>query len=313
MPCYERRVRRGDRYWFSGQYLGTRYHSKAIYRSKRECQQAEREKLKEIEERAKHPDQVPLKQVMDERMATLKKHHSKFYHDRTDRHFKLFRDFIGDVFVGQVTRAQVQQFMNDLAADLQSRKKDLWTANACIRELKALFNYAIDTYELNIRNPVKGIRHFPVNSVAKYIPTDIEIAAVRQFIAGEQKLLFDFVEETGCRIMEAIRLTWEDVDGQFVTLYTRKAKNQNLTSRKIPTPDCLKAVSRTNGKVFTGYHAYPRFLETLTQRFSWHSLRHRRASIWANEGMTLLEIMHRLGHSNIETTQRYLQLLGYRR
>jgi integrase len=250
---------------------------------------------------------------MDERLDTLQKHHSKFYHDRTDRHFKMFRDFIGDVFVNQVTRAQVVTFCNQLAADLRSRKKDLWTANACIRELKALFNYAIDTYELNIRNPVKGIRLFPVNREPKYIPTDQEVAAVRSLLKGEPRLLFDFVEETGCRILEAVNLKWEDV-GDFVTLYTRKAKNQNLTGRRIPVPECLKHVSKGKGKVFTGYHAYPRFLELATGgRWNWHALRHRRASIMAASGVPLTDIQLWLGHSNALTTSIYLQSLGYRR
>jgi integrase len=287
-----------------------RYHSKAIYSSKRECQQAERDKLREIEEREKHPDQIPLKQVMEERIATLKKHHSKFYHDRTDRHFKMFKDFIGDVFVGQVTRAQVQQFLNDLAAGLQARKKDLWTANACIRELKALFNYAIDTYELDIRNPVKGIRLFPVNAHPKYIPTDEEVAAVRKSLTGEALLLFDLVDESGARVMEIVNLNWEDV-GEFLTLYTRKARNQNRTSRRIPLPGCISGNPGKTGKVFKEYNAYPRFLDTIA--WSFHSLRHRRASIWARDGMSLTEIQYRLGHSSAVTTSIYLQSLGFRR
>jgi len=97
--------------------------------------------------------------------------------------------------------------------------------------------------------------------------------------------------------------------------YTRKARNSNLTPRRIPKPDCLKIIDGT-GKVFH-YSTLPRFLERkiakLNQKVcSWHSLRHLRASMWANSGMPLIEIMHRLGHSNISTTQGYLQLLGYK-
>jgi integrase len=69
------------------------------------------------------------------------------------------------------------------------------------------------------------------------------------------------------------------------------------------------------GKVFE-WTDHPGFLEKVIKdlkqpRWNWHCLRHRRASIWANDKMPLIEIMQRLGHSNLGTTQRYLQLLGF--
>jgi long-chain acyl-CoA synthetase len=41
----------------------------------------------------------------------------------------------------------------------------------------------------------------------KKIPTDDELAAIRKGLNKEQQRLFDFVEETGCRIMEGYGLT----------------------------------------------------------------------------------------------------------
>ncbi len=49
----------------------------------------------------------------------------------------------------------------------------------------------------------------------------------------------------------------------------------------------------------------------LPQYFNWHNLRHKACSEWAHQGMVLVEIMARLGHSNIETTQKYLYSLGF--
>jgi integrase len=65
---------------------------------------------------------------------------------------------------------------------------------------------------------------------------------------------------------------------------------------------------------FERWSEYPRFLEKtvkeLKQPFwAWHSLRHRFASKLSREGKPLFEIMLLLGHSNLDTTQRYLQLL----
>ena len=35
---------------------------------------------------------------------------------------------------------------------------------------------------------------------------------------AEQKLIIDFVDETACRIMEAVRFAHEDIDGELITL-----------------------------------------------------------------------------------------------
>ena len=115
--------------------------------------------------------------------------------------------------------------------------------------------------------------------------------------------------------MEAIRFRYQDTDGDLITLWTRKSKNSNLMPRRIPKPDCLTD-KKGKGRVFTEWTSYPRFLDekvkTLDQeKWNWHNLRHRRASLWANQGMNTFEIMTRLGHSNLQTTQRYLQLLGF--
>ena len=84
-----------------------------------------------------------------------------------------------------------------------------------------------------------------------------------------------------------------------------------------PKPDCIKQLNLACGKIFP-YSAIPRFLERKIEKakvrsFSWHSFRHLRASIWATENMSVFEIMHRLGHNNMPTTMKYLQLLGYNR
>ena len=151
----------------------------------------------------------------------------------------------------------------------------------------------------------------------KYIPSDADIQAVKDKSSLIQNFLIDFVDQTGCRIMEAIRFRYQDTDGDLITLWTRKSKNSNLMPRRIPKPDCLTD-KKGKGQVFTEWTSYPRFLEEKVKlldqtKWNWHNLRHRRASLWANQGMNTFEIMTRLGHTNLQTTQRYLQLLGFSR
>jgi len=67
-------------------------------------------------------------------------------------------------------------------------------------------------------------------------------------------------------------------------------------------------------KGFKRWDNHPRFLEKKIKKlrqetWNWHNLRHRYASMLSKEGRPLFEIMALLGHSNMETTQNYLQLL----
>lgn len=117
--------------------------------------------------------------------------------------------------------------------------------------------------------------------------------------------------------MEAVRFKYSDIDSNLITLWTRKRKNSNFTPRRLPKPSCLDGIT-VKGRVFEEWDSYPRFLEEKIKKldqkkWNWHNLRHRRASIWADEGLTMFEIMVRLGHSNLQTTQKYLQLLGFTR
>jgi integrase len=189
-----------------------------------------------------------------------------------------------------------------------------------IRSLKALFNYGIKYYDLDIKNPVVGLDMFPIDINLKYIPSGEDILAVKALCAAKQNFLIDFVDQTGCRIMEAIRLKTEDIQDDKITLWTRKAKNSNLTPRTVPRPECFNGLDfKKNKGVFDDWEtSIPRFLTERVKalghkKWSWHNLRHRRASIWASQGMTTLEIMVRLGHSNLSTTMKYLQLLGFTR
>lgn len=126
-----------------------------------------------------------------------------------------------------------------------------------------------------------------------------------------QKPLVQFVYETGCRIGEAINLEYKDVNHDYVTLYTRKSENSQRTPRHLPRPYWM--ATGFSGKVFE-FNAYPRLLEEKVKElgqpsWNWHSLRRRRASMWAKD-RPLFEIMMQPGHSQISTTQRYLYNIG---
>jgi integrase len=314
-PCYKRKLSKGERWYYRGSYLSVKYHSQAIYHSKQEARKAEREELKKIDQNARRTvNDISLSDLCTARLDYLKLKKSKDYHTENRRYLNILMKELGEIKTTKVTKEMVNKVVMKEATRLQKAGKGNYKVNAMIRVLKALFNYGIRLYDLEMKNPCLFLEFYSVNISLKYIPKDDEVQAVRALLAPYQQRLFDFVEETGCRIMEAVRFTYEDIDGELITLWTRKARNSNLTPRRIPKPDCL-AGKEGKGRVFADWTSHPRFLEDATAKvgtsWNWHNLRHRRATIWANSGMTLIEIMHRCGHSNIQTSQRYMQLLGF--
>lgn len=306
MGQYKRKLKKGERWFYSGQYLGVKYFSKAIYLTKQEAKNAERKHITDLDEQARNPHhrEINLLYLINERLDEIKIKRSKTYYRMSRAYFIKLVTHTGNVPVHTISRETLHKLFEKEANRLKAAGKTNHKLNEFIRVVKALFNFGIKVYECMNRNPCVGLDLYPIDIKTKYIPTDEEIAELRKKLNHNQRLLFDFVDLTGCRIMEAVTFfNNPETDGNLLTLYTRKSKNSNLTPRRIPDPHIQIAREWT---------AYPRFLGELTNgMWNWHNLRHRRASIWANQGMSIIELMNRLGHSNLVTTQRYLQLLGF--
>ena len=316
MGVYKRKLAKGLRYFFSGQYRDQKYFSRAIYLTRAECLIDERKKLAEMERNLNNPqNDMMLMAIMSMRLDEMKANQSNRYYAQTQSYYKMLLKHVGDVPVADVKKAQINLILLEYSKHLKEKGRTNHCANAMLRAYKALFNYAIRIYDIEMRNPCVGIKLFPVDIKLKHIPTEKEISLVRNNLGKEEKFLFDFVKQTCCRINEALRLKYEDIQDGLVTLWTRKAKNSNLTPRRIPIPQCLIG-EKGKGRIFIRWDKIPGFIENRVddiggKRWNWHNLRHRRASLWAKEGKTLLEIMQLLGHSNLSTTQKYLQILGY--
>ena len=318
MGVYKRKLAKGIRWYFSGQFQGQKYFSKAMFLTRAECLMAERDRLQQIETEinTQQPEsEIMLVDVMSARLDEIKANHSNRYYKETQRYYRILLKYLGNIPVETVRKVQINKFIFEYSKQVQERGSSNYCTNAMLRSVKALFNYAIRIYDIEMRNPFVGIKLFPVDIKLKFIPSEQEIAYVRSALDNEERFLFDFVEQTGCRISEALRLKFEDIQEGLVTLWTRKAKNSNLTPRRIPVPECLKNI-QGKGCIFGRWKDKPKFLERYIRKlglkkWSWHNLRHRRASLWAQEGRTLLEIMQLLGHSNLSTTQKYLQILGH--
>lgn len=319
MAQYPRKLKKGIRWWFKFDLDNKTYISKCVYLSKNEAKKAENSKYEEISKQARNPTQKPvlsLFEAIDSRLDYVKVKKSKRYYIENKAYYKILIDHFGDIPLENINKAAMNSLFLEMSAKAKSQGIDNYKVNSMLRITKALFNHCIDEFELNMKNPCVGIKPFSVKRKLKYIPPHEDINAILEICDPEEKLLISFVRDTACRINEALKITGNDIHKDYVVLYTKKSRNSDLVPRKVPKPDCLiKCTLENDVLLFKRWQTYPRFLEDkvklLRQKtWSWHNLRHRKASLMSKEGVPLFDIMCLLGHSNLKTTQGYLQQLG---
>ena len=317
MPVYSRKLSKGVKFFYKFDFNGRTYYSKCIFLSKKEANQAERERYNDLDEERRFGKQdkpLMLKSVIDDRLKFLKVKYSEKHKEDSEYYLNLFLDFIGDNEIRSISRKEIEDFLLDYSESLKKEGVDNYQVNAALKTIKSLYNYIIDSYDLVINNPAQRIKPYSVNKRLKYIPPDSAIEKVREVFNNRQKLLFDFVLASGCRINEALNLTFEDINESYLILYTRKSKNSDRVPRKSEIPDCIKGLTG-EGRVFPEWNDTPKFLDKTLRAnemkiWGWHSLRHRYASKLSKQNIPIFEIMIKLGHSQLKTTQRYLQMLA---
>lgn len=319
MGQYSRKLKKGARWFYSGQYMGEKYHSKAIYLSRAKCAKAERERLIELDNESKVPQaDMTFLDVCTKRLDFLETK-SKYYFGDNKR---LFKKLIGvwgaNTDIKKISRPLILDY---LLSEVKRCKRDGFdnhTVNAQIRHIKALFVYAMDELECIETNPSRKLKFYPVKKNLKYIPPDDHINMVCEFLLPHQLRIYMFCIVSACRVSEALRATGEDIDKEagLLTLWTRKKRFSDLTPRRIELPKEIIPLKQ-EGRLFPEWTQYPRFIEKACKvmnikLFGWHSFRHRKASLMAKNGVPINEIQHHLGHESILVTQQYLHLLGYR-
>jgi len=320
MPVYLRKLKKGLRYYYKFEFQHKTYFSKCIYENKFEAKRAESKKLEEVELNVRNPDlfkrtSITLRAAIEERLDDIKVKRSIGYYKDSRRYFKTLLDTVGDIPVIDIKKSDIMDLLLKVSSDQQKKGGENYTVNAMIASYKALFNFVIDKHDIEMKNPCNKIKLFGINKKMKYIPTDEDIAEVKALCDREQSILLDFALETAARIGECINLLVDDVHDSYVVLHTHKSVNSNNTPRKVPRPKSLDISGLVKGqRVFNRWADTPKFLEKKVKalkqtHWNWHNCRHRRASIWHKEGKTLMELMMLLGHSNLKTSQGYLQLL----
>jgi integrase len=241
---------------------------------------------------------------------------------RTDKHFNENETLLKNLILRwadrkEITKSDVQEYLNEVA--VKSKPK----ANKHLRLIKAVFNFGIKM-ELIDKNPARGIDRFPYTKKKRYIPSEEDIKKVLTLASPMDRLYLLVIIHTLGRITSINRLKWKDVHADYVSLYTRKAKNSDLKEIRIPINQVLtqnlERIEKKGEYVFINpqteepYFYRSKFLRTLCKKagvkyFSFHALRDFGASKLDNMGVALTDLRDLLGHSRSTTTDEYLQSL----
>ena len=191
------------------------------------------------------------------------------------------------------------------------------------------------------RNTQKGkqkkIKHFDNEELKKFLGY-LDSLDLNRYRYYYENTLYKFLLATGCRINEALALSWSDIDLENAVIHITKTLNYDL---KINSPkskasyrdidvdtatiDMLKQyklrqtkeawkIGQRESVVFSDFiHEYPnnRTLQTRLKthfkragvpNIGFHGFRHTHASLLLNSGIPYKELQHRLGHSTLSMT-----------
>ena len=181
------------------------------------------------------------------------------------------------------------------------------------------------------------VKHFDNEELKKFLGY-LDNLDLKKFRYCYENTLYKFLLATGCRINEALALSWSDIDLENAVVHITKTLNykQETNSPKSKasyrdldidqaTVTMLKAykvrqiqeawkIGKTETVVFSDFiHEYPnnRTLQTRLRthfkranvtNIGFHGFRHTHASLLLNSGMPYKELQHRLGHSTLSMT-----------
>lgn len=183
----------------------------------------------------------------------------------------------------------------------------------------------------------KKVKHFENQDLKKFLDYlgGLDLTKYRNLY---EATLYKFLLATGCRINEALALSWSDIDLENATISITKTLNHlgqiNSPKSKASYRDIdidqatiaiLKAyqlrqiqeawkLGRTETVVFSDFiHDYPNnktlatrlrthFKRAGVSNIGFHGFRHTHASLLLNSGIPYKELQHRLGHSTLSMT-----------
>lgn len=274
-------------------------------------------------------DQLTFKQVAatwadyNQASSESKRQHKEHFDYRFCKYF--------EKPIVDISKSDLIQWRTELAKTNWSTS----TKNMTIGYVKSVFRFASEMY--GISDPSTFLRRLKktndeiLEEFDVWTPEDFSkfLSCIKE---DEYKVFFEFLYWTGCRRGEAIALQKEDIEGNYANI---KHSQRDATTGLRPTKtrqrrkieldatllEHLKPLLNEPGPyLFGGYHALAptsidrRFKKGIEEskvvKIRLHDLRHSHATWLINNGVNVVAVSKRLGHSTIEQTLKtYTHLL----
>lgn len=213
-----------------------------------------------------------------------------------------------------ITREDIDAYV----IDMQAEGKKPATTNRHLASIAALYRYFM-RQGLEVSNPCK---YESRRKIAETIPTTIPIEAIAaawQTTQGAGKGLIGLLATTGMRISEVLNLRYNDIDWQTGSI---TVQGKGGKERVVKTSQAVLDIWRENGqpeqltcKMYTiGQREARRIVFdslrpfTSNRHLNPHSIRHTFATQLAIQGVDTITIAKTLGHKNISTSQKYVDM-----
>ena len=275
---------------------------------------------------------VPGKRRMPKKASTLKSDRS-----RIDAHIV---PLLGSRLVKEVTRADIHQFMRDVAQGKARRDRKtkprgrsivrggLGTAGRTLGLLGGLYTYAVRIGIVET-NPVHGVVK-PASNVRQRRLTEAEYRTFGEILREAEAedhnetalTIIKMLALTGCRRGEIEKLRWEEVDEAgrcFRLADTKEGRSIRpvgpevfalLNQRRPPKAKGYVFEGDVAGKPFDGVpKVWGKTVRLQLEDVTPHALRHSFASMANDLGFTEATIAALLGHAAGTTTSRYVHNL----
>lgn len=213
-----------------------------------------------------------------------------------------------------ITREDIDAYV----IDMQKEGKKPATTNRHLASIAALYRY-FQRQGQEVKNPCK---YESRRKIAETIPTTIPteaIAAAWRTSQGPAKSLLGIIATTGMRISEVLGLRYNDIDWQTGTITVQgKGNKERVVKTTMAVLDIFKQYGQPEQlrcKIFTiGQREARRIIYeslrpfTNCRHLNPHSIRHTYATQLAIQGVDTITIAKTLGHKNITTSQKYVDM-----
>ncbi len=257
-----------------------------------------------------------LSEMFEAYIEHLTLYNSAGYVSFMQKEAKLIIEYFGSIDSSELTVDRIKKFM----FDLKERNLSANTINKHVSSIKRVYRFhEIDNHFYKIK---KIKEKFVTFGTCEDDPVKV-IEEASKLLSLQNKIILNIFFDTGVRLNELVNIESANVDlkHRTILLTTTKTGNDRYvfiseSTKKLATSFCKKALLRKYLFVNqNGDKLHVSAIESLFARirkrlgiknFSPHRLRHSLSTELYNNGANILLISSILGHSNVNTTRRYI-------